>query len=367
MIGRTSVQQSDPHAAKSVARRGGTAIRIAIAVSVVVALLIGGIALLVGRTDGTVAPLRSPDPAGTQSRTPAHDAPLSVPQADSAARTSEGASTPSRAADAERFAGRGRIRGEIHPGPGVTLPAEWTLVIEPHDSLLGSEHAVTKRIDLAKGERAFDSGEVPLAGYRVRAEAKGLNSTEAGVILDRVSHDVFVTLELKRAGLIDGRVFAADGSPADGLELVLQPKSSPVRRRTTVGPDATFVFRDVVDGEYSLFVGPPEAPLFPPADIAFQAPTLRRPDLTLPPTGTIAITTLDDRGLAVGDVEVTGSGAPRGTLRVTTGASGRAQVRWLLPGKYHLEARSADGRRAMATIEVRANETAQAALRLGSR
>ncbi len=338
-----------------------------IAVALFVVLAAGGIALLVGRPQGTAPPLRSPDAAGTEARAPAHDSPLAAPPADPAARTSDGSSAQAKRADAERFAGRGRIRGEIHLGPGVSLPGAVTLVIEPHEELLGSERAVTKRIELEKDERTFDSGEVPLAGYRVRVEAKGLNSSHAGVILDRVSHDVFVTLELNRSGLIDGRVFAADGSAADGLEIVLEPKSSPVRQRTTVGPDAMFVFRDVIDGEYKLFVGSSEAPLFPPADIAFLAPTLRRPDLTLPPTGTLAISTLDERGAAVGGVEVTGSGTPRGTLRTTTDASGRAEVRWLLPGRYHLEARGADARRATVPVEVRAGETAQATLRLSGK
>jgi hypothetical protein len=164
--------------------------------------------------------------------------------------------------------------------------------------------------------------------------------------------------------LIDGRVFAADGGPADGLDVWLEAKATQVRAHTTVGAGGVFRFDDVVDGEYRLWFGAPEVPLVTQVELDFRAPTLRIADRTLPPTGALEIASVDERGLPVGDVEVTGSGTPRGALRVTTGAHGRAEARWLMPGSYRLEARSADGRVARETLKVTAGERRFAVLRM---
>jgi hypothetical protein len=261
------------------------------------------------------------------------------------------------------YAGRGILRGELIAAPGVVLPKEWSLVIEPHPWMSGAEHAVKKRIDFVEGERTFDVGDLPLGAYRVRAQTAKLNSTDQAVLLVKSSSNQFLTLMLQPAGTVDGRVFAADRAPADGLEIALESKATQVRARTTVGPDASFAFHDVLDGEYVLFIGPPEAPLVPPVDIAFKAPTLRIADHTLPPTGSMEITTFDERGKPMPDVEITGSGAPKGSLRVATDPEGKAVARWLMPAAYRLDAVAPDGRRVKSTVAVTAGEPGIVTLR----
>ncbi len=330
-------------------------------------VLVGGIVFLVGRKSTDKAASAHPDRSGTEGSggtTPAvHDGPLNeVTLPPRVAHDPNPQPTP-RAFGPEDYAGHGILRGELITEPGVAIPAAWTLVIEPHPWMSGSEHAVKKRIDFEHGERTFDVGDLPLGAYRVRAEAPKLNSTDSAVLLVKTSPNQFLTLLLQPAGMIDGRVFASDGAPAEGLEIALESKATQVRARATVGPDASFAFHDVLDGDYLLFIGAPEAPLFPPVDIAFRAPTLRIPDHTLPPTGTIDITVLDERGKPVPDVEITGSGAPKGSLRVATDPEGKAVARWLLPAAYRLEAAASDGRRAKSTVAVTAGEPVLVTLR----
>jgi hypothetical protein len=343
-------------------RRGTASNRLALFIALAV-VLVGVAVLLVGRSHDARAPIAGPG-ASTETGPSAHDAPLAEIALPPRPAGDEATRRPAREYGPSDYAGRGRVRGELVVAPGISFPAAWTLVLEPHPYMVGSEHAISKRVEFESGERTFEVDDLPLGGYRVRAEVTGVNSTESAVLLVKGSSDPFVTLELRPAGLIDGRVFAADGAPADGLEVVLEPKVTQVRARATVGPDGAFVFHGVVDGEYRLWFGAPEAPLFPPADIAFSAPTLRIPDRTLPPTGAIAITTVDERGSFLGGVEVTGSGAPKGALRVTTGTDGRTVARWLMPGTYRLDARSPDGRRAKSTIAVAAGEPVVLTIRI---
>jgi len=345
------------------ARRTAASVRLALAL-VLAVLAVGGIAFLVGRTGAADEPVRTP--ARPVAPAAAHEAPLApVPDPDRASGASSAGTRPGEPSP-ERFTDSGRVRGELTAGEGIVFPQAWTLVLEPHPFLVGRERAVTKRVDHAGGEREFDSGAVPLGGYRVRAEAAGLNSTEQAVLLERGSSDVFVTLALRPAGLIDGRVLAADGSPAEGLAVTLEPADTQVRRHASVAANGMFVFREVTDGAYRLWLGPPESPLFPPADIVFQAPSMRLSDRTLPPTGAIDVVTVDARRQPVAGAEITGSGSPRGALRATSDFSGRALVRWLPPGTYQLEAVTADGRSARGTVEVTAGETSALELRLGA-
>jgi hypothetical protein len=320
------------------------------------AVLVAGVVFVVGRKgDGNTSAAR-PDPGSGGTAPLVHDAPLNEVTLPPREAHDPNPQPPPRAFGPADYAGRGILRGELIAGPGVALPKAWSLVIEPHPWMSGSEHAVKKRIEFENGERTFDVTDLPLGAYRVRAEAPKLNSTDAAVLLVKTSSNQFLTLLLQPAGTVDGRVFAADQAPAEGLDVALESKSTQVRAHTTVGPDASFAFHDVLDGEYVLYFGPPEAPLFPPVDIAFRAPTLRIADRTLPPTGAIEILVLDERGTPVEDVEITGSGAPKGTLRVATDPLGKAVARWLLPAAYRLDAVAPDGRRTKSTVAVTVGE-----------
>jgi hypothetical protein len=360
MLGRPDSRERSTRA-----RRGAAPNHLALFL-VLSVVLVAGVVFIVGRKGESHAPPAHPDRSDLPGSN-VREGPLSEVALPPRATDYKSGVKPPRPFGPEDYAGRGILRGELILAPGVAFPAKWTLVLEPHPWMNGSEHAIKKRVDFENGERTFDVEDLPLGGYRVRAEAPGVNSTDSAVLLVKSSSNQFLTLRLEPAGFIDGRVFADDRAPADGLEVVLESKSTQVRTRTTVGPDATFMLRDVLDGDYWLYIGPPEAPMFPPIDIAFRAPTLRIPDHTLPPTGTLDITVSDERNQGLPDVEITGSGAPKGTLRVTTGTKGTAVARWLLPGVYRLDASAPDGRHAKSNVAVTAGEPGFVTLHLGAR
>jgi hypothetical protein len=354
MLGRLDSRERSTRA-----RRGAAPNHLAIVLGLSI-VLVGGIVFMVGRKGESHATPAHPgrsDPVPSNVTEPTvRDAPLSEVALPPRANADPVPPPPGRAFGPDDYAGRGVLRGELILSPGVLQPNTWTLVLEPHPWLAGAEHAQKKSIAFEHGEHTFEVPDLPLGSYRVHAEVSKVNATDAAVQLVKSSSNQFVTLRLDPPGLIDGRVFADNREPADGLDVVLESKSTQVRMQTRIGPDAAFAFHDVLDGEYLLYLGPAEAPMFPPIDIAFRAPTLRIPDHTLPPTGTLDITALDEGNHTLSDVDVSGSAAPKGVLHVTTDSRGKAIARWLLPGVYRLNATAPDGRRSKSNIAVTAGE-----------
>jgi hypothetical protein len=260
-----------------------------------------------------------------------------------------------------RFEGRGRIRGELL-AQGAELPARWTLALDPSPLLDGAERAEARRIEVEGS--TFEAPDLPLGGYRVRAECARANSSEESVLLVRGSSDVFVTLVLRPAGFLDGFVHDAVGGPADGLEVVLEDARDRTRQSTTTDPTGMFVFHDVQDGPYRLLFGDADQPLVPPGELDFRAPSMRWPLLELPATGELLVRARDPAGRAVADAQIEGWGVPRGAARARTGADGTALLRWLLPGRYHLQLSSPDGRRGATRAVVLHNVRVEAEMEL---
>ncbi len=322
-------------------------------------LAVLGSGLLVVAVFAWLSPARPPlagDARATAplARAPEHDAPLAEIDREGP-RLPTPMDPPPPALGPNRFDGRGRIHGEVLAAKSVTYPNDWTLVIEPSPTLIGSEHAATRRIEFHAGERAFDVPDLPLAGYRVRAEAPALNCTDLSALLIKGSEVAFATLEFRPSGFIDGRVLAANGAPADGVDVVLESVETKLRREQRADAAGGYVFRDVLDGVYRLYVGRPETPLVPPGDIRFTAPSLRFKDVTLPPTGAIVLHTRAENGAPVADVEVSGFGSMGGALRARSDYLGIARLPWLPPGEYRIEGRTDDGRRGRVNVVVQAD------------
>jgi hypothetical protein len=320
------------------------------------ACAIAGLGVFLSRE--TTAPSSSRVPEALASRSPPA-APIDPgPRLDPTATTD--AAPPREASNVKaegsrRFEGRGVVRGEILAREGAQLPKRWTLSLEPHPWLEGHEHAETRRVEFENGEAQFEVRDLALGGYLVRARTEAENCVPANVLLVRSSSEQFVTLLLLPSGFIDGGVLDSEGRPAEGLDVTLE--STETRQRATLTTDAagTFLFRDVLDGEYKLSFGRPDSPLLPAESIDFRAPSLRFPTRTLPPTGSLKINVIDARLHAKPRVQISGSALTVGAIDTFSDQAGIARARFLPPGHYRIDARSEDGLEASATIDILAD------------
>jgi len=299
--------------------------------------------------------------SGMQPPTNVGLAPTAAPSGNSASRASStGISAPSAdvfqverragqgpdpAKDSNRFLGTGSLRGFIQTGLDIPFPEVWTLVIEPSKMLIGSDKAVSQRVEITGGEDEFEVTGLPLAGYSLRGEADGLNGSTVNVLLERTSSSAYVALELSPAGFITGNLVDFEDAALEGIEVWLLRTSGTGlgasqtgARKTMTGADGTWRFTDVLDGPYALTFGSLEAPLIPPSALTFRAPSLTWPAPDLPPLAMLTVTVLDDAGNPVGGARVRGSGTMGGAIDVKTTSNGQAILRHLQPGRYRLHA-----------------------------
>ena len=266
--------------------------------------------------------------------------------------------------DEQRFAGVGTLRVTVRTAPGVEFPAQWTLVLEPSDVLIGGVHATGRRVPVS-GTQELVLDDVVLGGYSVHAEAASMNCDPNLVLLALPNEaDRRVFLELVPAGYLTGRVVDGSGADVDGVPMVLEPFEGGVRRTTHTDPAGVFLFENVLDGEYRLFAGVPESPIAPARDLAFRAPSLNMPVLELPALGEIDILVLDVGDLPVAGLQVTGYGKQGGRIDVTTDDRGQATARFLPEGWFTLLAQHGDGERTRARAEVHAGEACEVVIRL---
>lgn len=342
-------------------RRAASSTGIALTLLVVCALVVG-IVLLVERTHAPRAATAGVE--GMQTATSEHATPLTSTDPNERTPKAPIPSYDPTKIGPERFEGRGRVRGEVSAVDGAAFPTAWSLVFEPHPYLIGKERAVAKRVEFTAGERTFDVPDLQLGGYRVRVEAPDLNGSEVSALLVRGSATVYATLEFHPSGFVDGRILAATGAPADGIDVVIEEKTTQIRTNVHADANGQFVFHGIKDGEYILYVGAPESPLIPPRSLAFKAPTMRVPDMTLPPTGALTIHTNNQNGTPLGEVSLAGFGTPTGSLRAVSGPNALVRVPWLAPGSYNIEGTSLDGRRGKVIADVRADTETDAVLNL---
>ncbi|MFN0242496.1 MAG: collagen binding domain-containing protein [Planctomycetota bacterium] len=287
------------------------------------------------------------------------DAPAAAPDRDETRAPSSPSAAPQPGGSA-----RGSIRGELTPHEGALLPRAWTLSVRPSTIVTGAEVAEVRRIAFENGEADFRIDDLPLGGYSVRALAPGLNSVPVEVLLVKGSSNPFVTLALAPSGTISGMVFESGGEPARGVTVTLESRETKERRMIDTDATGAFQYFDVLDGEYTLFVGRPEAPLVPPRSLVFHAPRMTLPAVTLGETGSARVTVRDDAGRTVAGAVVTGFASPEGVVDVKSDERGVALAQHLPPGRYRLFARLDDGRRGTAILTVVAGQEAQIDVRL---
>lgn len=265
---------------------------------------------------------------------------------------------------APSFEGRGVIRGRLSAAAGLAFPQSWTLVLFPNRFLQGHERAVSRAVEFTHGEQVFRVDDLPLGGYGVRAEARGLNCLPVNVLLVTGAENQFVSLALSPSGFLQGSLLDADGRPAEGVPVTLEGRATHARRTLETDAAGSYRFDAVIDGEYTLCFGRPEAPLVPPDSLAFRAPALSFPIRTLPATGAARILTRDEEGRHLSDVAISGFSLHAGVVDARSDNRGTALVRYLPAGRYRLHARLEDGRSGTAVAQIVAGETAEVDIRL---
>ena len=104
------------------------------------------------------------------------------------------------------------------------------------------------------------------------------------------------------------------------------------------------------DGEYEIVFGQPQAPLLPRQTFKFQGRVFQFPPRTIPYTATVEFEVFGKDLFVVPDAEVVGFGGGGITIEAVTGPNGIATVSYLRPGRYQVEARTADAGRAHAAF-----------------
>jgi len=254
------------------------------------------------------------------------------------------------------FEGTGTITGVVEVVGGRPFPTSWRLVIEPSRFGVGREHAERREREFDGSQRTFEEQELALGGYRIYAEAPGLNSRVQEVLLFRLAGSAgpsggihkHLILHLTPSGFMDGAVTDERGQPVPGLPVVLENLADHSRLTTQTNGAGVWRFDGLVDGRYQLFLGDPNGPLIPAEPINYLAPQRRHPDQVVPCTSTVEIITRDELGVPVEGVTVRGFGTPHGTFTVVSESDGVARVHFLRAGRYRVRASGREGQRGKA-------------------
>jgi len=374
-IGRSArVAKADPPGKSNARRREPTEGR-ALLVAILVFFLLGLVWLWTSaraprasRPEPT-APVRSAVEPATS------PAPLSEPGRAPVAALDEPASDElepfvgARTSPSDFVGPAGTVRGRVEVAGEEPFPASWALVARPARYLPGRETAVERRLELSGGEREFELTALPLGGYELAAEAPGFNGPPLPVLLERKSSNPYVVLHLVPAGLLEGRVFDADGVPAEGVALTLFAQQGGEAREAVTDAAGLFRFAKLPDGAYDLLIGREGAVLVPERrPLRFAAPHLTFPDIELPPLGTLNVRVVDSLERPMEGVEVRGSGSEGGLVEGRTNHDGRLVARHLPAGRYRLRLSHPALDPAYATrvaVDVVAGQVAEAPVLLG--
>lgn len=243
------------------------------------------------------------------------------------------------------------ISGAVEVVGDLPFPTRWRLVIEPSLVGVAREHALRRERDFDGSFRTFEESGLPMGGYRVYVEAAGLYCAPQEVFAYRFpahpnlrgKDHIRLTLQLVRAGFMDGAVRDESGAPVEGLGVTLERRRTGLRRRTTTGADGLWRFDDLPDASYRLYLGDPNQPLLPAEDISYVGPQHRHPDQVIPVTASVRFVALDDLLLPIPGASVHGFGKPAGTIDVTTGEDGMALARFLPAGEYWVRVNHSSG------------------------
>ncbi|MEO6711469.1 MAG: carboxypeptidase-like regulatory domain-containing protein [Planctomycetota bacterium] len=279
-------------------------------------------------------PPEDPDPMGVRS-------PLEVGRSERIPRTE------ARPFDPARLEGRGHIRGFVQAPPGIEFPQEWILSVLPSSSLIGKEHAETRKLEFHAGEQEFDLQDLDLGGYMLRASAFGLASDEQHMLLAKPGEtELYVILQLGVTSFIEGSVRYDDSTPAVGLSLALEPQSGGARAIASSDSIGHFLFTDVKSGAYTLHFGKPESPVRESIAVHMGTSPEHLPDAIAPKLGELFVRAFYDAATPAAGVKLDGYGDHGGRIEGETDANGEYRARFLPPGTFTVNALFPDGQRA---------------------
>ena len=242
--------------------------------------------------------------------------------------------------------GRGHIRGFVQAPPGIEFPTEWVLTVEPSTSLIGREHAETRKLEFHNGEREFDLKDLAFGGYMLRASSFGLATRAQHLLLARPADtDLYVSMQLAVTAFIEGSVRYEDSTPAIGLELALEPRPNGVRVVAISDSIGHFLFTDVTSGGYTLHFGNPENPVRQPIEVNVSGPAEHLEDAIVPKMCELIVRVLQAPGLPAKGVKVDGYGDHGGRFVGETNADGEYRARFLPAGRITTSAQFPDGGR----------------------
>ena len=258
------------------------------------------------------------------------------------------------------FDGTCTISGVVEVALDLPFPERWTLVIEPSVFGKGRERAERRAVEMRGGERTFEERDLPMGGYRVWAQADGLNCAPQEVLLFRLADQpqlagkdhAHLMLQLTRSGFVDGSVLDVDGRPVEGLAVTLEDRNDRSRRTVRTGPAGIWRVDDVRDGAYRVLFGPPDRPLIPAEDLGFVGPSHRFPDRVVPRLIAFEVRVLDDGGRPLAGASVRGLGQPLGAIEATTEADGIARVTHAPAGRYQLRVAAEGGWSGQRIVEI---------------
>ena len=254
------------------------------------------------------------------------------------------------------FDGLGMLRGHVQ-AQGVDLPASWTLLVRPSRTLIGREHATTRRVEFTGGEADFRVEGLPFAGYDVEARAPGLNGRAVPILLCKGNEAPFLNLILVPAGFLEGAITDPLGVPQEDVPVTLIAMPEGTRRTTRTDYAGLFRFEEVLDGPYELLVGLVESPLIPERkSIAFRAPSMSLPNIELPPLAGLELRVADDLNRSIPGVEVRASGSRGGSFTKKTDAEGRVSLRNIPEGRLRISFHHPDYKASRAHIDLKKGE-----------
>jgi hypothetical protein len=237
----------------------------------------------------------------------------------------------------------GSLRVVVVRADGERLVDECVVTIGPPGFRVGEGEAATREARIPSGSDrcAFDSLPFGLYGVSVVAEGRPRSSGFSHVFLQAEAPHPLVRVVLHAAEVVDGTILDEDGAPVEGVRVSLIPEEEGggrVRAEARSNSAGDYRIEGVVDGFYSLRVGPEESPYVAPLRIQMAGSSLRH-DVRLPRLGSLEVLVTDEAGRPLEDARVEGYGPEGGTFHGRTDPTGTFLARALPGGEYRLHVR----------------------------